>query len=80
MRKLLKTQRKWNCFFPTRYDAQGVSMCEAAMSGLAVVTSDNDAVKEFLPKDKIYANTENYVEYADIIEIYIIILNCLKDF
>ncbi len=55
-------------FFPTRYDAQGVSMCEAAMSGLAVVTSDNDAVKEFLPKDKIYANTENYVEYADIIE------------
>ena len=55
-------------FFPTRYDAQGVSMCEAAMSGLAVVTSDNDAMKEFLPKDKIYANTENYVEYADIIE------------
>lgn len=55
--------------FPTRYDAQGVSLCEAAMSGLAIVTSTNDAVKEFLPNDiNIYANTENYIEYANIIE------------
>lgn len=55
--------------FPTRYDAQGVSLCEAAMSGLAIVTSTNDAVKEFMPNDvNIFANTENYVEYADIIE------------
>jgi len=55
--------------FATRYDAQGVSMCEAAMSGLVVVTSTNDAVKEFLgDKVNIYANTENYKEYADIIE------------
>ena len=56
-------------FFPTRYDAQGVSMCEAAMSGLAVVTSKNDAVMEFLPNDcNIFAETENYIEYANIIE------------
>lgn len=55
--------------FATRYDAQGVSMCEAAMSGLVVVTSTNDAVKEFLgDKVDIYAETENYKEYADIIE------------
>lgn len=56
-------------FFPTRYDAQGVSMCEAASSGLAVVTSDNPAIKEFLNKDiNIFASTENEVEYAKIIE------------
>jgi len=55
-------------FFPTRYDAQGVSMCEAASSGLAIVTSDNDAVREFLPDEDIFAETENPAEYADIIE------------
>lgn len=55
--------------FPTRYDAQGVSMCEAASSGLVTVTSTNEAVQEFLPSDaKIYAETEDYVQYADIIE------------
>lgn len=55
--------------FATRYDAQGVSMCEAAMSGLVIVTSDNDAVKEFLPSNaNIFAPTEEYEKYADIIE------------
>lgn len=54
--------------FATRYDAQGVSMCEAAMSGMVVVASDNEAVKEFLPAKNIYAPTEEYIKYADIIE------------
>ena len=55
--------------FATRYDAQGVSMCEAAMSGLAIVTSDNEAVMEFLPDDvALISKTEKYVEYADKIE------------
>lgn len=55
--------------FATRYDSQGVSMCEAAMSGLAVVSSDNAAIKEFLPYEMgILAPTEDYVAYADIIE------------
>src|SRR5699024_7078165 len=55
--------------FATRYDAQGVSMCEAAMSGLAIVSSVNGAIEEFLPNDiGLLAETENYVQYADIIE------------
>ncbi len=57
--------------FPTRYDAQGVSMCEAAMSGLAVITSNNDAVKEFLPNIYIFCDTENPKDYASkIIYLY----------
>ena len=68
--EIAKVHRKNGiALFATRYDAQGVSMCEAAMSGLAVVTSNNDAVMEFLPRDVAVINeTENYVEYADNIE------------
>ncbi len=55
--------------FATRYDAQGVSMCEAAMSGLAIVSSQNDAIAEFLPHEKgILSDTEDYIAYADVIE------------
>lgn len=55
--------------FATRYDAQGVSMCEAAMSGLAIVSSVNGAIEEFLPNDiGLLAETEDYLQYADIIE------------
>lgn len=55
--------------FATRYDAQGVSMCEAAMSGLAIVSSQNDAIAEFLPYEEgILCDTEDYVAYADLIE------------
>ena len=44
-------------------------MCEAAMSGLAIVSSVNGAIEEFLPNDiGLLAETENYVQYADIIE------------
>jgi glycosyltransferase involved in cell wall biosynthesis len=35
--------------FPTRYDSQGVSACEAAASGLVVVSSDCSAIPEFIP-------------------------------
>lgn len=55
--------------FATRYDAQGVSMCEAAMSGLAVVSSRNEVCETFLPESEgLLAETEDYIEYADIIE------------
>ena len=55
--------------FATRYDAQGVSMCEAAMSGLAVVGSKNEAIEEFIPNDiGLLSETEDYVQYADVIE------------
>lgn len=55
--------------FATRYDAQGVSMCEAAASGLAVISSQNDAIAEFLPYEEgILCDTENEVLYADLIE------------
>lgn len=36
--------------FPTRYDSQGVSACEAAASGLVVVSSDCSAIPEFIPR------------------------------
>lgn len=55
--------------FATRYDSQGVSMCEAASSGLVIVTSDNLAIKEFLNNDlDIFADVEIPKQYADIIE------------
>lgn len=57
--------------FATRYDAQGVSVCEAAMSGLVIVSSENEAIAEFLPsgeEDGLLCETENYVAYADRIE------------
>ena len=57
--------------FATRYDAQGVSMCEAAMSGLAIISSQNDAIAEFLPTEddaRLLCETENPVAYADRIE------------
>ena len=55
--------------FPTRYDAQGVSMCEAGSSGLVVISSENDAIKEFIPND--YGNIidqEDYIGVANAIE------------
>lgn len=56
-------------FFPTRYDAQGVSMCEAGMSGLAVLSSDNEAIKEFIPSvGGNIVDTEDYSAYAAEIE------------
>lgn len=38
---------------PTRQDAQGVSMCEAMMSGLIPITLYNTAIPEFLPNNPL---------------------------
>ena len=38
---------------PTRQDAQGVSMCEAMISGLVPVTLYNTAIPEFLPRNSL---------------------------
>jgi hypothetical protein len=38
---------------PTRQDAQGVSMCEAMMSGLIPITLYNTAIPEFLPDNSL---------------------------
>lgn len=55
--------------FPTRFDSQAVSSCEAASSGCAVVTSDIPGVRQFIPADLgVMCSTENYKEYADVIE------------
>ena len=55
--------------FATRYDSQAVSSCEAAMSGLVVISSDNTGVyQEINPEFGTLCETENYIEYADKIE------------
>lgn len=48
---------------PTRQDAQGVSMCEAMMSGLVPVTSNNTAIPEFVNSECGYL-ANNYKELA----------------
>ena len=48
---------------PTRQDAQGVSMCEAMMSGLVPVTSNNTAIPEYVNEDCGYL-ANNYKELA----------------
>lgn len=55
--------------YATRFDSQGVSMGEAAMSGLAVVSSDIDAARCFLPTDLgLLCDVEDPVAYANAIE------------
>ena len=55
--------------FATRYDAQGVSMCEAAMSGLVIVGSRIDAIREFIPEEyQTLCEMEDYRELANVIE------------
>lgn len=55
--------------FPTRFDSQGVAMGEAAMTGLAVVSSDIPAARNFLPVDRgLLCDVEDPVQYADAIE------------
>lgn len=55
--------------FPTRFDSQAVSSCEAAASGCAVITSAIPGVRQFMPKNLgIMCEVENYVEYADVVE------------
>lgn len=55
--------------FATRYDSQAVASCEAAMTGAVVLTSKGVGVTEFInPEIGTYCDTENFVQYADIIE------------
>ncbi|MEE0946065.1 MAG: glycosyltransferase [Acutalibacteraceae bacterium] len=55
--------------FPTRFDSQAVSSCEAAASGCAVITSDIPGVRQFIPHDLgVMCKTEDYKQYADVIE------------
>lgn len=55
--------------FATRFDSQAVSSCEAASSGCVVVSSDIPGVRQLFPKEaNIMCETENYIEYADVIE------------
>ncbi len=55
--------------FPSRYDSQAVSSCEAASSGCAVVSTVNPGVEqEIYPKYNTLCTQENYKEYADVIE------------
>ena len=55
--------------FASRFDTQGVSALEAAMAGLVTITSKNIGTEEYLdPQIGTYCNTENYKEYADLIE------------
>lgn len=56
-------------FFPTRFDSQAVSSCEAASSGCVVVSSKNPGVEQYiLPKYDTLGDGENYSSYANIIE------------
>lgn len=55
--------------FPTRFDTQAVSSCEAAMSGNVVITSNGVGTAEYIdPKLGTYCETENIKQYADLIE------------
>lgn len=55
--------------FPTRFDTQGVSMCEAAASGLAVVSSKRDSVAAFLADDAgLLVPVDDFAAYADVVE------------
>ena len=55
--------------FATRYETQGVSAAEAAMSGLVVISNSVAAVPEMFDKKfKVLAKNEDYKEMANIIE------------
>lgn len=55
---------------PTRFDSQGVSMCEASSSGLVTISSDVAAVPEFIEHrvSGLLAKPESINELADLIE------------
>ncbi len=55
-------------FFPTRYETQGVSASEAAMSGLVVVSGNVAAVPEVFGDVGILCDKEDYKQYAEAIE------------
>lgn len=55
--------------FASRFDTQGVSLCEAASSGCAVVTSEIEAIMSYIDKELgVVCETEEFTQYADVIE------------
>lgn len=55
--------------FASRFDTQGVSLCESASSGCVPVTSNISTITSYINKKYgTICNVENYVEYADVIE------------
>ncbi|NPD31129.1 glycosyltransferase family 4 protein [Eggerthellaceae bacterium zg-1084] len=55
--------------FPTRFDTQGVSMCEAAASGLVTVSTLRESVADFLPAaEGMLVDADDFRAYADAIE------------
>ncbi|OFP34401.1 glycosyltransferase family 4 protein [Corynebacterium sp. HMSC071B10] len=68
IRKLHATHGVFLC--PTRFDSQGVSMCEAASSGLVPVASNIAAIPEFIEDHEtgLLARPEDAVHIADLIE------------
>lgn len=55
---------------PTRFDSQGVSMCEAMSSGLVPITTDSSAISEFVDHGATgtLSPSENASDLADWIE------------
>ena len=57
------------CLNATRFESHGVTACEAAMSGTVLITSKHTATSEYIDESiGTFCETENYKEYADIIE------------
>ena len=55
--------------FASRFDTQGVSLCEAISSGCGIVTSNLDVFDTFIDKKlNITCDIENYKQYADVVE------------
>ena len=54
---------------PSRYDTQGLTACEAAMSGLVVVASDNTGLSDILPDSTgTFFSNKNISKAVDILE------------
>lgn len=63
--------KKFGVFLcPTRWDSQGVSMCEAMSSGLVPISTNITAIPEFVEHDKsgLLTKPESPVDIADAIE------------
>lgn len=55
--------------FASRFDTQGVSICEAISSGCAVITSKIPAINSYIDDSiGVTCNPEEFKEYADVIE------------
>ena len=53
---------------PTRFDTQGVTLCEAMLTGLVCITHAIPAIKEYSDTSSCYmTESTNYMEYCDLI-------------